>query len=57
MELFVEYAAFIILAALVLGAIGYLGLPHNDSTAPAGATVSDAPGSPGSSGVKHKPPS
>ena len=56
MELFVEYAAFIILAALVLGAIGYLGLPHNDSTAPAGATVSDAPGSPGLSGVKPKPP-
>ncbi|HKD43689.1 MAG TPA: hypothetical protein VKB87_25630 [Myxococcaceae bacterium] len=57
MELFVEYAAFIILAVLVLGAIGYLGLPRNDSTAPAGATVSDAPGSAGSSGVKPNPPS
>ncbi len=26
MELFIEYAAFIILAVLVLGVIGYLGL-------------------------------
>jgi len=57
MELFVEYSAFIILAVLVLGSIGYLGLPHDDSTAPAGATVSDVPGSPGSSGVMPKPPS
>jgi len=29
MELFVEYAAFIGLAALVLGSIGYLARPRN----------------------------
>jgi hypothetical protein len=51
MELFVEYSAFIILAVVVLGGIGYLGLPHGDSA----AAGSDVAGSTGSSGSKPKP--
>ncbi len=39
MELFVEYAAFILLAVLVLGFVGYAGWPRTgaSTTAPAGS--------------------